>query len=683
MSDLPEKKKLVTEDLFYQLKTINKVVAGEKFVIIESSRADTTRNAYVTELFLHPVNAREVQNKNVRSLTKGYYKDHNVKIRPQSNLISFLSNRPIWKDKKLPDQVWFMDVNGGEPYYEFFHPNGVSDYQWGPHGKNIALIIPIRPEEVKITEYKQGFTGQIHNKESFEKFLQEQEKREKYVSDPLILTETVYRRGTNYLKGRVRQLFLFDFESKELKLLTNHPRDVVSPVFSPDGNTIYYLTQSPEGTNDTLEWFVHAIDLKTKEIRKITVTYGYEPHLSISPSGHLLAVMHLNPEFGSASNFQLKFIDLTNGEEFFSTDDWDAHFLQHEFISDTEILFLSPRYRTVHIYKYDITSSVVNELITNQEFYITSFDFILNSRTVVFAACQANKYQEAFILVLQEKSNAPRQFTNLNQEIINSLKLGTYHEWNFKGTDNLPIQAWYLTPPDFDPSRKYPVVVEVHGGPHVMWSPHEPTMFHEFQLLASNGYIVWFSNPSGSDGYGEDYRKRLIGNWGKAGDDVLKGLENFLEQPFIDKGHVYLTGGSYGGWLTAWLVAQSNLFRAAVAQRGVYNLISMVGTTDIPNFNIMEMGGISPWENLELFWQQSPIAHVEKVQCPILLIHSENDFRVPISQAEEYFVALKKHSKIAKLIRYPEDGHELSRSGTPSRRKDRLLQILNWFKEYS
>ncbi len=682
MAHPSSEKQPVKEDLFYHLRTINGVTTSKDFTVITASKADETQNDYVTEILLHEVKSDHSVSTQARALTKGYYKDRLVKIRPNSTMISFLSNRTVWKDKKLPDQLWFMDVNGGEPHYEFFHPNGINDYRWDESGNKLALIIPLRVDELEIPECTQGIVGtKIPDNESFEKFLQEQEKREKHVSDPMIITEAVYRRGTSYVKGRVRQLFVFDFMTKELKLLTNHPRDVVSPAFSPDGSIIYYLTKSPEGTNDTLEWYVQSVNLDTKETRKITVTYGYEPHLTISPDGKYLAVTHLNPELGSASNIQLKFINLTTGDEFFTPEEWDAHFVQPKFISEKEILFLSPRNSTVHLYKFDMETKKVEELISAKDaLYITDFEIIPSSNIVAFAACRVNQYYEAYQLNMDTKNII--QFTNLNVELINSLALGEYHEFEFKGTDDLSMQGWYLTPPNFDPSKKYPVVVEVHGGPHVMWSPHEPTMFHEFQLLASNGYIVWFSNPSGSDGYGEDFRKRLIGNWGLAGDDVIKGLEKFLKEAFVDKQHVYLTGGSYGGWLTAWLIAQSNIFKAAVSQRGVYNLISMIGTTDIPNFNVREMGGITPWENLELFWQQSPISHVEKVQCPVLIIHSENDFRVPISQAEEYFVALKKFGKTVEFVRYPEDGHELSRSGKPSRRKDRLLKIIEWFKKY-
>ncbi len=683
MSTRATKKQPVTEDLFYHLRTINGLASSKDFVIVTASRADKIQNAYITELFIHRIKDVLTIEKQQHALTKGYYNDRQVKIRPNSSIISFISNRPMWKDQKTQDQLWFMDTNGGEPYHEFFHPNGIKDYCWDNSGKLLALLIPIRPDELNIPEYKQGLiVSDMTDKESIEKFFQDRNKQEKQVSDPMVITDTVYRRGTSYVKGRTQQLFLFDTTSKTLKQLTNHPRDVISPAFSPDGDIIYYLTKSPEGTNDTLEWHVHSINVENEKTQKIATTHGYEPQLRISPDGKYLAVTHINPELGSASNTRLKIIDLTSNEEFFTPKDWDAHFLQPKFASEREIYFLSPKKSTVHLYKFDLEDQSIEELIpSDKKFYITDYELIPSSNGVVFAASHANHHHEAYQLNVENKTVSC--FTNLNSEILDSLALGEYHDFNYSGVDDVPIQGWYLTPPDFDPSKKYPVVVEVHGGPHVMWSPHELTMFHEFQFLASHGYVVWFSNPSGSDGYGEEFRKSLIGNWGRAGDDVLKGLESFLKQPFVDENHVYLTGGSYGGWLTAWLVAKSNIFKAAVSQRGVYNLISMIGTTDIPNFNVMEMGGVSPWENLELFWQQSPLAHVENVQCPVLIIHSENDFRVPISQAEEYFVALKKFGKITEFVRYPEDGHELSRSGTPSRRKDRLLRILNWFKTHS
>ncbi len=670
---MPEKEK-VSEKLFYDLKKINKIVTSEHFVLIEAEHASKTTNAYVNEFFLMELNA-ETNEFTDRQLTKGLYKDFNVEWVPQTKKISFLSNRPIWKEVELPPQLWFLDIAGGEPYYLFVHPNGIKDYKWSNSGRYAALVIPIHPTELQHETYLKGVTNLDLEPDTIKDLAKLQKKIDKQLSDPLTITEAVYRRGTKYLKGKVDQLFLYDFQKNALKLITNHPRESRSPVFSSDDKTIYYLTRSSEDTNDTLTWHIMSYNLETEETVHVETTYGYEPTLIISPDGELLAATYMDPNEGSASNIRLKFIKIATKETFLSTEEWDSHILAPKFASANRLYFLSPQNGHVLLYEYNIESHAITRKVSDENYYITTFD-ILSDTYVIYGASSANKYFEAYLLNMHDSTI--QKITDLNGTLLEKYSLGEYHSYDFEGVDGIHIQGWYLTPPNFDPNKKYPVVVEVHGGPHVMWSPHEPTMFHEFQYLANNGFIVWFSNPSGSDGYGFKFRRSLKGNWDRAADDVLKGLEKFMEQPFVDRNAIYLTGGSYGGWLTGWLVGNSTLFRAAVSQRGVYNLISMYGVTDIPIFNELEMG-VRPWENLELYWKQSPIAYVENVQCPVLLIHSENDFRVPISQAEEYFVALKKFGKEVVFVRYPEDGHELSRSGTPSRRADRLKQILNWF----
>ncbi|MHA2256230.1 MAG: S9 family peptidase, partial [Candidatus Heimdallarchaeaceae archaeon] len=212
-------------------------------------------------------------------------------------------------------------------------------------------------------------------------------------------------------------------------------------------------------------------------------------------------------------------------------------------------------------------------------------------------------------------------------------------------------------------------------------SPHERSMWFEFQYLASQGYVVFYCNPQGSSGRGYDFRY-IVANWGvKPADDIMKGVAEVVKKGYIDESNLFITGGSYGGYMTAWLIGNYQRFKAAVPQRGVYNLVSFWSVTDVTRF-IKDEIEYFPWEDLNQMWELSPISYVANMKTPTRIIHSENDFRVPIAQAEELFASLIKIGTDAELVRYPEEGHELSRSGKPKHMKDRLEKIVSWFNHY-
>ena len=229
----------------------------------------------------------------------------------------------------------------------------------------------------------------------------------------------------------------------------------------------------------------------------------------------------------------------------------------------------------------------------------------------------------------------------------------------------------------------YPLVVEIHGGPHAQWTT-AGTMWHEFQTLAANGYAVFWSNPRGSTGYGEDHAMAIYRDWGDVTlGDVLEGADRVCERPEIDDDQQFVTGGSFGGYMTAWTVGSTDRFVAAVSQRGVYDFTGFYGSTD-GAFSLVEGDyGVTPWEDPEFLWEHSPVSLIPEVDTPTLLIHSDLDFRTPACTAELYHRGLRKHRVDTRLVRYPREGHELSRSGEPGHVVDRLERMRRWFDGYA
>jgi dipeptidyl aminopeptidase/acylaminoacyl peptidase len=223
--------------------------------------------------------------------------------------------------------------------------------------------------------------------------------------------------------------------------------------------------------------------------------------------------------------------------------------------------------------------------------------------------------------------------------------------------------------------------VEIHGGPHGMYGY---SLFHEMHLLAAQGYFVYWANPRGSAGYGLAHLLPLVEHWGEPDtEDLMTALDHLLaERPYLDPERVGVLGGSYGGFMTSWLVGHTDRFRAAVSQRAVNNLASFFGTSDFGYYFETTFGG-TPWSQPGRYRERSPITYVERVTTPLLIIHSEQDLRCPISQAEELFAALKIIGKApAELVRFSGESHGLSRGGRPRNRMERLRRILDWFERY-
>jgi dipeptidyl aminopeptidase/acylaminoacyl peptidase len=247
--------------------------------------------------------------------------------------------------------------------------------------------------------------------------------------------------------------------------------------------------------------------------------------------------------------------------------------------------------------------------------------------------------------------------------------------------DGRQLDCWVMRPFGCKSGARYPVLLNIHGGPHTQYGHH---FFDEFQIYASAGYAVIYTNPRGSQGYGEEFTRAVIGDWG-GGDfaDVMAGLDEALRRyDFIDPERLGVMGGSYGGFLTSWTVGHTDRFKAACSERAVNNTYTLFGTSDIGHSFSEAQSGHLPWENMQWYIDHSPLTYAKDISTPLLIIHSESDLRCPVEQAEQLFVALKKQRKQVVFVRFPDEDHDLSRSGRPRHRLERFRVILDWFARY-
>lgn len=247
-------------------------------------------------------------------------------------------------------------------------------------------------------------------------------------------------------------------------------------------------------------------------------------------------------------------------------------------------------------------------------------------------------------------------------------------------SDGERIHGWLLRPAENGPmSAPVPLILNVHGGPHGQFSP---AFFHELQLYAARGFALVYINPRGSLGYGEAFAQSVAGAWGETdAPDFLAAIDQVISLGGIDARRVGITGGSYGGYITNWMLGTTDRFAAGVTDRSISNMISMYGTDDIALVSLdPELG--TPWDNFERYWDQSPLKYVANITAPLLIVHSENDYRCPMEQAEQLFIALKRLGRTTEFVRFPDESHGLSRNGKPKHRVERLERTLGWFDRY-
>jgi dipeptidyl aminopeptidase/acylaminoacyl peptidase len=276
-----------------------------------------------------------------------------------------------------------------------------------------------------------------------------------------------------------------------------------------------------------------------------------------------------------------------------------------------------------------------------------------------------------------------RRLTKHNDDLFAGIDLSRVEEVWFKGPAGNDLQGWIMKPPGFDPNKKYPSILEIHGGPITQYGK---LLMHEFYFLSGNGYVVYFTNPRGGQGYGEEHTKGIWQDWGGNDYADLMAWADYVEKmPYIDPARMGVTGGSYGGYMTVWIIGHTTRFKAAVTQRCVSNFVSMWGSSDF-NWSFQAMlNDKAPFESLEslqFYWAHSPIATIGNAKTPTLVIHNEMDHRCPIEQGEQVFVALKRLGVDTEFVRFPDEFHGLSRGGRTDRRIARLKHILRWFDTY-
>ncbi len=344
------------------------------------------------------------------------------------------------------------------------------------------------------------------------------------------------------------------------------------------------------------------------------------------------------------------------------------------------VFFITPSKGGFPLYAVDAEGGEPRKLTENPEWGVRDYD-VIGDRLVQIVTRPENPYE---LLTGDADGSASRTLTAHNSAWLAGRKLSAYEPHRLVNSEGLTVDYWMMKPADFDPAKKYPLLLQIHGGPSAMWGPGEQTMWHEFQYYAARGYVIVFANPRGSGGYGRDFQKANYQDWGTGPtSDVLNAARFAAQEPYVDAARQVVTGGSYGGYLTAWIVAHDRRFKAAVAQRGVYDLATFFGEGNAWFLVPLYFGGY-PWEEKtwRLLRRESPLTYVADIKTPLLIQHGDVDLRTGVIQSQVLYKSLKALGRPVEYARYPRASHEMSRSGEPKQRLDSLVRYEEFFRRH-
>ncbi|MEC9373621.1 MAG: prolyl oligopeptidase family serine peptidase, partial [Planctomycetota bacterium] len=505
-------------------------------------------------------------------------------------------------------------------------------------------------------------------------------------ADPVVLTRLAFQEELALRKeDRFSHIFSLDLEGDaEPVQLTRGFHNHTDPQWDPRSRFIVFVTDS-------------VADVHPDRVRR-TAIFRVRPDGTgveswLNDSGLILTSPRFNGNGTGITCVATEFEDriykqsyllfvLVDRPGWFNTvEGWDSHASNPRWFDLETLLFTTPHHGADHIMRTDAgVRDDELERITAGPVSTLAYD----TKAGVIVAALATPQNPCELFLLPDGA-PPRRLTDLHHSWLESKELAAFEEHWIDRPDGERVQYWTVKPPAAAGAAPHPVILAIHGGPMAMWGPSEPTMWHEWQLQAAWGYAIVFANPRGSSGYGYDFQRGNHQNWGPGPTgDVLASLDDAIQNNnWIDADRQFITGGSYAGYLTAWIIAHTDRFRAAVAQRGVYDLITFFGEGNAWRLAPEAFGGF-PWEPAvrRILSAESPFTYVDQITTPFLIMHGSNDLRTGVTQSEMMYRALKELERPVEYVRYPGAGHDLSRTGKPAQRLDRLMRIIEFFERY-
>lgn len=599
-------------------------------------------------------------------------------------------------------QLFLLALNGGEAIQLTRAKYGVSSPRWSPDGKQVAYLVnipwkdlandstlnpnhllPVWPAEKPGDRENSFLTASKANADpdgsvtEARAWLQQNEKDKKAkVINRLQFQEESSTNGDL----TVSQVFLVPAIPGAMpKQLTTGFNSYTNPLFI--SNTTLIVTGEADESihpDRNLGSGIYTLTTDGTGVKPFLVNKDYNYYgAAVSPSGKWIAVQH--GKIGDLSIPALAIIPEQGTEKDLVQIPVDRDKGNISWRGEEQLYATTPSNGGVLLIQYDLKTKKIQQLGSVSE-GIGSFSLVGN--TLAYVKTKVNDPFEIYTADPYAKNE--KRLTSFNQEWLNNKTLAQPDKNSFVNDKGQTIEYWVMKPVNFTEGKKYPLLLEIHGGPTAMWGPGESSMWHEFQFWCAKGYGVVYSNPRGSGGYGYDFLKSNVNDWGNGPmSDVLHALDNTVKQGWADTSHLYITGGSYAGYLVTYILGHDKRFKAGCSQRGVYDLNTFFGEGNawrlVPNY----FGGY-PWEKATkaVLDRESPISYVQNITTPLIIFHGENDLRTGVISSEQLYKSLKVMERPVEYVRHPGATHEITRSGNNRQRMDQMLRTWEFFERY-
>ncbi len=655
------KKAVEIKDLLELQSLTNPVISpdGKRAVFVQT-QMDEEANTYNSHI--HHVS---LETGEVTPWTHGKGSNSRPAWSADGHQLAFLSDR----DDKM--QVHVLSASGGEARAVTDFEKGVSAFRWSPCGKKIWVNAMAKDGET------------FNDKE-------EETNKDKKKPEPYRTAVMKYKMdGSGLVKQEIhRHIGVVDLESGEAEQLTEGPYHHTLEAVSHDGKKLVFGTVKEENLDLVFRQSLVLRDLETDEETIVIEEEGYYGDAVFSfDDAHIAFVGH-SRAYQNATHSEVHIYNVESKTVQCLTEGIDAPIgdyvvADHQqgaeapgvvWTKDGHLYFQISTEGDVRLYFASLDGAVYPATPENEHVY--GYDVAQDGSFAL--ATISNPVAPGELYKLDISAGEREALTDANKDYLETTELIAPEQVSVTTEDGLTVHGWLMKPSGYRDGQTYPLVVNIHGGPHAMYAN---TFVHEMQLLAASGYGVLYTNPRGSHGYGQAFVDAVRGDYG-GGDyrDILSVLDHAIgSNEWIDTERLGVTGGSYGGFMTNWIVSHTDRFKAAVTQRSICNWISFFGVSDI-GYYFSDWQHGAGMEDVETLWKHSPLKYAKDVNTPLLILHSENDHRCPIEQAEQLFVTLKSMGKETEFVRFPEADHNLSRTGKPNLRFARLEEITGWMQ---
>jgi acylaminoacyl-peptidase len=596
-----------------------------------------------------------------RPLTTGNRNDRSPRWSPDGTRLLYLSNQEGSTQLYLR---WLED--GTEQKLSNFNKSP-GNIQWSPDGKWIAFSMSVDSAPSSLVKLPQAPKGA------------------KWNEAPKYIDQLNYRSdGAGFLPAAYTHLFLLSADG-------GHPRQLTSGDYNhnaafdwtPDGkHLIFSANRHENGEYEPRNTEIYELEIASGSIRALTDRGGPDGNPRVSPDGKQIAYVGFDDRYQGFQTTGVYLMDRNGGNVRLINEAMDRNAENLQWSADGKSLYCQyDDQGNTKIARMDLNGKLtdltnnVGGLSLGRPYSGGDFTVASNGR---FAYTLSTPEHPADLAVATGARDVKR-LTEVNADLFSHKKLGAVEEiWYESSFDGRKVQGWICKPPDFDPNKKYPLMLEIHGGPFTNYGSRFSA---EIQLYAAAGYVVLYTNPRGSTSYGEEFANLIHHNYpGEDYQDLISGVDAVIEKGYIDENRLFVTGGSGGGVLTAWIVGNTDRFTAAVVAKPVINWSSFVLHADGPAFFSRYWFEGYPWEVPESYWKRSPLSLVGNVKTPTMLLTGEQDYRTPISETEQYYTALKLNKVETAMVRIQNSGHGIA--DKPSNLMNKVAYVLGWFDKY-